>query len=202
MEHVINVLARLSAAPPKQNAATTLQRDIAPLANTKRYNRLHTKASDGQDAVPLIWDRNSLISRVVAYRSRRADLPTLPSRHWHFTIEDLVPPVRRWVSFKPSVRLIFQATINVLTGPPTPPPRAVFPVRRCHISTARDWQESASPDCCIESSRHCGRNKSQSVLRILKKRVVTRIIAVTFISRIGVVLILFNQHYQAIVNCD
>ena len=46
VEHVINVLARLSAAPPPQNAATTLQLAIAPLADTARYDRLRTMASE------------------------------------------------------------------------------------------------------------------------------------------------------------
>ncbi len=38
--HVINVLARLNAAPVPQTAATSLQVSIPPLANTARYDSL------------------------------------------------------------------------------------------------------------------------------------------------------------------
>lgn len=40
VEHVINVLARLNAAPMPQTAATSLQVSIPPLANTARYDSL------------------------------------------------------------------------------------------------------------------------------------------------------------------
>ena len=40
VEHVVNVLARLNAAPAPQNAATTLQVATPPLANTARYDSL------------------------------------------------------------------------------------------------------------------------------------------------------------------
>ena len=40
VEHVVNVLGRLNAAPPPENAATTLQVATPPLANTARYDSL------------------------------------------------------------------------------------------------------------------------------------------------------------------
>jgi len=40
VEHVINVLSRLNAAPTPENAATTLQMTTPPLANTARYDSL------------------------------------------------------------------------------------------------------------------------------------------------------------------
>ncbi len=46
VEHVINVLGRLNAAPVPQNAATTLQAAMPPLANTARYDRLRTDSAD------------------------------------------------------------------------------------------------------------------------------------------------------------
>jgi hypothetical protein len=48
-EHVLNVLARLSAAPTPESAATTLQVTTAPLANTARYDSLH--ATDSTEEV-------------------------------------------------------------------------------------------------------------------------------------------------------
>ncbi len=46
VEHVINVLARLNAAPVPQNAATTLQTTTPPLANTARYDSLRADGTD------------------------------------------------------------------------------------------------------------------------------------------------------------
>jgi transposase len=46
VEHVINVLGRLNAAPVPQNAATTLQAAMPPLANTARYDRLRADSAD------------------------------------------------------------------------------------------------------------------------------------------------------------
>lgn len=40
MEHVVNVLARLNAAPVPPTAATSLQVSDPPLANTARYDSL------------------------------------------------------------------------------------------------------------------------------------------------------------------
>jgi hypothetical protein len=40
VEHVINVLGRLTAAPVPESAATTLQVTTPPLANTARYDSL------------------------------------------------------------------------------------------------------------------------------------------------------------------
>ena len=40
VEHVVNVLGRLNAAPVPQTAATSLQVTLAPLANTARYDSL------------------------------------------------------------------------------------------------------------------------------------------------------------------
>ena len=40
VEHVVNVLGRLNAAPVPENAATTLQVTVPPLADTARYDRL------------------------------------------------------------------------------------------------------------------------------------------------------------------
>ena len=50
VEHVINVLARLNAAPAPQNAATTLTVATKPLADTARYDRL--RAQDGTASDP------------------------------------------------------------------------------------------------------------------------------------------------------
>jgi transposase len=44
-EHVLNVIARLNAAPAPQNAATGLQVADKPLANTERYDSLRGQAS-------------------------------------------------------------------------------------------------------------------------------------------------------------
>ena len=40
-EHVLNVVARLNAAPVPASVATTLQLTQMPLANTSRYDSLH-----------------------------------------------------------------------------------------------------------------------------------------------------------------
>jgi len=48
VEHVVNVLGRLSAVPAPQNAATTLQVAVPPLADTARYDRLR-KPDDTRD---------------------------------------------------------------------------------------------------------------------------------------------------------
>ena len=40
VEHVLNVIARLNAAPVPPNAATALQVADKPLANTERYDSL------------------------------------------------------------------------------------------------------------------------------------------------------------------
>ena len=45
VEHVLNVIARLNAAPVPPNAATALQVADKPLANTERYDSLR-----GQDS--------------------------------------------------------------------------------------------------------------------------------------------------------
>jgi len=45
VEHVLNVIARLNAAPAPQNAATGLQVTTKPLANTERYDSLRGQAS-------------------------------------------------------------------------------------------------------------------------------------------------------------
>jgi transposase len=49
VEHVINVLSRLNAAPTPESAATTLQVSTPPLANTARYDSLR-----GQDLAEVI----------------------------------------------------------------------------------------------------------------------------------------------------
>jgi hypothetical protein len=49
VEHVINVLGRLNAAPPPPSAATALQVATPPLANTARYDSLRA-AVDGVTA--------------------------------------------------------------------------------------------------------------------------------------------------------
>ena len=51
VEHVINVLARLNAAPTPQNAATTLTVATKPLADTARYDRLRAQDGSASDAV-------------------------------------------------------------------------------------------------------------------------------------------------------
>ena len=49
VEHVINVLGRLNAAPAPQNAATTLQVTTPPLANTARYDSLRAGSTEEAD---------------------------------------------------------------------------------------------------------------------------------------------------------
>ena len=49
VEHVVNVLGRLNAAPTPQGAATTLQVATKPLANTSRYDSLRVPASAVND---------------------------------------------------------------------------------------------------------------------------------------------------------
>ena len=49
VEHVVNVLGRLNAAPRPQSAATTLQVATKPLANTARYDSLRAPASAVND---------------------------------------------------------------------------------------------------------------------------------------------------------
>ncbi len=46
VEHVINVLARLNAAPVPPTAATSLQVSVPPLANTARYDSLRADAAE------------------------------------------------------------------------------------------------------------------------------------------------------------
>jgi hypothetical protein len=46
VEHVVNVLGRLNAAPAPQTAATSLQVTLAPLANTARYDSLRADSID------------------------------------------------------------------------------------------------------------------------------------------------------------
>ena len=45
VEHVVNVIARLNAAPTPENAATALQVADKPVANTERYDSLRGQAS-------------------------------------------------------------------------------------------------------------------------------------------------------------
>jgi hypothetical protein len=47
VEHVINVLGRLTAVPLPESAATTLQVSVPPLANTARYDSL--RAPDAEE---------------------------------------------------------------------------------------------------------------------------------------------------------
>ncbi len=47
VEHVLNVLARLTAVPTPQNAATALQVATKPLANTERYDSLRAGSPAG-----------------------------------------------------------------------------------------------------------------------------------------------------------
>ena len=49
VEHVVNVLGRLNAAPRPQSAATTLQVATKPLANTARYDSRRAPASAVND---------------------------------------------------------------------------------------------------------------------------------------------------------
>ena len=49
VEHVINVLGRLNAAPVPQSAATTLQVGTPPLANTARYDSLRADSAEEAD---------------------------------------------------------------------------------------------------------------------------------------------------------
>jgi hypothetical protein len=45
VEHVLNVLARLTAVPVPESAATALQVATKPLANTERYDSLRSSAT-------------------------------------------------------------------------------------------------------------------------------------------------------------
>jgi len=49
VEHVINVLSRLNAAPVPQTAATSLQVAVPPLANTARYDSLRARVGEEID---------------------------------------------------------------------------------------------------------------------------------------------------------
>jgi hypothetical protein len=49
VEHVLNVLARLTATTAPENAATTLQVLTLPLADTARYDRL--RADDSAEEI-------------------------------------------------------------------------------------------------------------------------------------------------------
>lgn len=49
VEHVVNVLGRLNAAPTPQTAATSLQVLMPPLANTARYDSLRADAQASQE---------------------------------------------------------------------------------------------------------------------------------------------------------
>ena len=46
VEHVINVLGRLNAAPTPPTAATSLQVAVPPVANTARYDGLRARGRD------------------------------------------------------------------------------------------------------------------------------------------------------------
>ena len=50
VEHVLNVLGRLNAAPPPENAATTLKATVPPLADTARYDRLRAQTEEAGHA--------------------------------------------------------------------------------------------------------------------------------------------------------
>jgi len=49
-EHVENVLARLSAAPPPERVETSLELKEAPVANTSRYDSLRAIADSVVEA--------------------------------------------------------------------------------------------------------------------------------------------------------
>jgi hypothetical protein len=49
VEHVVNVLSRLSAVKAPENAQTTLQVSTPPLADTARYDRLRGPGDAGSD---------------------------------------------------------------------------------------------------------------------------------------------------------
>jgi len=49
VEHVVNVLGRLNAAPTPQTAATSLQVATPPLANTARYDRLRSSVGNANE---------------------------------------------------------------------------------------------------------------------------------------------------------
>lgn len=50
VEHVLNVLARLNAAPTPESATTVLQVSSKPLANTERYDSLRAVSTTTQEA--------------------------------------------------------------------------------------------------------------------------------------------------------
>jgi len=50
VEHVLNVLGRLNAAPTPESAATALQVATKPLANTERYDSLRSGAAAAEEA--------------------------------------------------------------------------------------------------------------------------------------------------------
>ena len=49
VEHVVNVLGRLNAAPAPESAATTLQVSTPPLADPARYDRLREPGDTHSD---------------------------------------------------------------------------------------------------------------------------------------------------------
>jgi hypothetical protein len=49
-EHVLNVLARLNAAPVPDGAATALRARTPPLADTARYDALRTTPEEADHA--------------------------------------------------------------------------------------------------------------------------------------------------------
>jgi hypothetical protein len=51
VEHVVNVLARLNAAPTPPTAATALQVSVPPVANTSRYDSLRAGADNSTEGV-------------------------------------------------------------------------------------------------------------------------------------------------------
>ncbi len=68
-EHVLNVLARLAAAPQPESVETILQLTEAPLANTSRYDSLRGDGDGDGAGIAVEADRkrsinHSLVSRL------------------------------------------------------------------------------------------------------------------------------------------
>lgn len=49
-DHILNVLARLSATAPPPSVETSLQLKVAPVANTARYDQLRTTDEESRNA--------------------------------------------------------------------------------------------------------------------------------------------------------
>ena len=85
-EHVLNVLARLTASPRPETVDTTLQLQEAPQANTGRYDSLRGELEAPQEAsvaaVPDCWIVTKCLHQDFWPDCSRCD-PARPNKHQH-----------------------------------------------------------------------------------------------------------------------